>query len=239
MSPVTAERAGARRFMPRPVRECLYDWGPRRKRRWRKWPGLEVVAAGSHAVLTFDDGPDEGTLDVLRALDDVDARATFFVLGEQVERNPAIVLEIVDRGHDIGVHGYRHVPMNDLEPDEARRDIVRTIDRLEALGCRPKWFRPPYGRPSEAAFETCTSRGLQFVYWSSWGIDWEPRSARLIAEHVQRRLEDGTIVLLHDSARYAPRRSSRPTADAVRLIAAQAHERGLQLVSVEGATRAA
>jgi peptidoglycan-N-acetylglucosamine deacetylase len=233
---MTAERFDARNFVPRPIRMRLYEWGPRRHRRWRRWPGLETVPAGDHAVLTFDDGPDEGTLDVLRALDEVEARATFFVLGEQVERHPRIVEEILGRGHDLGVHGYRHVPIDRLRPDEARHDIVLTVGRLEALGCRPRWFRPPYGRPSAAAFETCTELGLRSVYWSTWGIDWEPRPAVRIVEHVQRRFGDGTIVLLHDSARYAPRRDVRATADAVRLIWADARSRGLQLVSVGGAT---
>jgi peptidoglycan-N-acetylglucosamine deacetylase len=239
VSPKPAEPLDARDLIPRPIRDLLYEWGPRRRRRWQRWPGLQSVSAGDHAALTFDDGPDGGTLDVLQALEKVRARATFFVIGEQVERHSWIVKEIVSRGHEVGVHGYRHVPMHHLHPDEARHDIERTVARLEALGCLPRWFRPPYGRPSAAAFETCTDLGLSSVYWSSWGIDWETRPAARIAEHVQRGLTDGAIVLLHDSARYAPRSNVRATADAVRLIAADAKERGLQLVSVGEAAHAA
>jgi peptidoglycan-N-acetylglucosamine deacetylase len=237
MTTLEAIRDDPRKLIPRPVLHRLEEWGPRRRRRWERWPGLVSVGAGSHAVLTFDDGPDEGTLDVLRALDDVHARATFFVLGEQVERHPRIAEEILARGHELGVHGYRHVRLDRLRPEVARHDIAETARRLEVLGSPPRWFRPPYGYPTAAAFERCRELGLTFVYWTSWGIDWETRPAERIANHVYRSFADGAIVLLHDSARYAPRVDVRPTADAVRLIGAAAHARGFELVSVGEAMR--
>jgi peptidoglycan/xylan/chitin deacetylase (PgdA/CDA1 family) len=190
-------------------------------------------------VLTFDDGPDEGTLEILRALDDVNARGTFFVLGEQVERHPWLVQEIIRRGHELGVHGHRHVRLDRLPDDQVRRDILKTVATLEELGCHPLWFRPPYGYPTPVAFETCSDLGLTFVYWSSWGIDWEPRPAHRIAEHVRQGLTDGAVVLLHDSARYAPRPDVRATADAVRLIGEEAYESGIELVTVGEAMKAA
>jgi peptidoglycan/xylan/chitin deacetylase (PgdA/CDA1 family) len=239
MTTLTAIRDDPRKLIPSPILHRLYEWGPRRRRRWERWPGLVSVAAGNHAVLTFDDGPDEGTLEILSALDDVHARATFFVLGEQVDRHPQIVVEIAGRGHELAVHGYRHVRLDRLRPDEARREITATVRGLEALGCRPRWFRPPYGYPTPAAFECCSELGLTLVYWTSWGIDWEVRPGERIATHVGRGLADGAIVLLHDSARYAPRLDVRPTADAIRLIAAAASERGLELVSVGEAMKEA
>jgi peptidoglycan/xylan/chitin deacetylase (PgdA/CDA1 family) len=224
-----------RRLVPWPVRDWLYEADPRRRRRWSRWPGFETVGAGRRAVLTFDDGPDEGTLSILDALDAADARATFFVLGEQVDEHPWIASELLQRGHELGVHGYRHARFDRLRPEEARSEIVRAVELLESLGCTPRWFRPPFGRPTAAAFETCQELGLRLVYWSSWGVDWGPRSARRIAARVGRGLTDGAIVLLHDSARYAERRDVSGTAEAVRLIATEAHNRGLELVAIGAA----
>ncbi len=79
---------------------------------------------------------------------------------------------------------------------------------------------------SETALATCRGLGLEPVYWSAWGLDWEDVAAERVAAVTCRDLDDGAIVLLHDSARYARRPSARPTADAISLIAKSARHRG-------------
>ena len=74
---------------------------------------------------------------------------------------------------------------------------------------------------------------MHLVYWSAWGMDWESLSAERIAEIASADLDDGAILLLHDSARYGRRSSAIPTARAIPLIATQAAERGIALVSLE------
>ena len=95
-------------------------------------------------------------------------------------------------------------------------------------GCRRTLFRPPYGRFSAASHAACLGAGLTPVYWSGWGCDWEPVPAERIADLVVRDLMPGTIVLLHDSPRYAYRDSAEPTVAALALILAAARERGLE-----------
>jgi peptidoglycan/xylan/chitin deacetylase (PgdA/CDA1 family) len=203
---------------------------------WARFPGLER-APGEDVALTIDDGPDpEGTPPVLDALDEVGARATFFLVGEQLMANPRLGGEIVRRGHEVALHGSAHRPHAELAEHEARDDFPRGLGTVEAAtGRRPRWCRPPWGCFSEASYEACGAVGLEPVYWSAWGLDWEDIPAERIAELVLRDLAPGAIVLLHDSVRYAPRSSAAPTAEAIRLIGAEAKERGLALVPLEAA----
>jgi peptidoglycan-N-acetylglucosamine deacetylase len=200
--------------------------------RWAELPGLERLPAG--AALTFDDGPDaEGTPAVLDALDEAGVRATFFLVGEQLMRNHAIARDAAARGHELALHGFEHVDHDGLRPQAARDDIARALGSFEAAtGGRPRFFRPPYGRFSQASHEACLHLGMEPVYWSAWGLDWEPLPAARIAELAVRDLGEGAIVLLHDSARYGHRPDAKPTAEAVPAIAAKAVEMGLRLAPI-------
>src|SRR5215210_2537904 len=161
--------------------------------RWRYMPGLEQVGVG--AALTFDDGPDpDGTPPVLDALDAAGVRATFFVVGEQLMRHHAVAREALARGHELGLHGFEHVEHDSLPGRSARDDVARAMGTFEAaVGRKPRFFRPPYGRFSEHSYEACADLGLQPVYWSAWRLDWETIGAERIADLATRHLADGTI----------------------------------------------
>jgi len=203
-----------------------------REERWQEFPGVEKGIPGSGAAaLTFDDGPDpEGTPAVLDALDEAGVKATFFMTGEQLIRNIALGREVADRGHEIGLHGFVHLRHDDMSPTAARDDIARALGTVEAATMvRARWCRPPYGLFTEGSYAACTKLELRPVYWSSSGLDYETLSAERIADLAARDLVEGAIVLLHDSARYAPRASPSATAEAVPLLASAARERGVAL----------
>jgi peptidoglycan/xylan/chitin deacetylase (PgdA/CDA1 family) len=202
--------------------------------RWRNFPGRERADEAKGVVLTFDDGPDrDATPTVLDALDAAGARATFFLLGEQVEADPDLAREIVQRGHDVQLHGYGHVAHELLSPDEARHDLERGARALrDATGRDPRFYRPPYGRFSAGSYDACRALGLEAVYWSAWGTDWETISPQRIADLVIPDLSAGAVVLLHDSRRYGHRPSARPTAEALPLIAARVVELGLPFLTL-------
>lgn len=232
MSPaLLPDRRAVRRLIPRPLRHLLYDLSPSRSRRWRQIPGLERVP-GRVVTLTFDDGPDDrGTPEVLEALDSLRVSATFFVLGTHVREHPGLTREIRDRGHDLALHGMTHRRHDGLSADQARSELTAGIDAFEeVLGNRPRWYRPPYGRASTALGSVCVELGVELVYWSSWGFDWEPIQAEKIEQTVTRDLGAGTIVLLHDSARYAERDDATATAAALPGIVSFAREEGLDLL---------
>jgi peptidoglycan/xylan/chitin deacetylase (PgdA/CDA1 family) len=183
---------------------------------WRDRPARQRTGA-RHAALTFDDGPDpDATPLVLEVLADLGLRATFFMCGEQAERHPDLARRVADEGHTVGFHGHEHV--REPPPGDFERGL-RAVH--EAAGRWPSLFRPPYGRVgAETPLET--------VLWSAWGLDWETVSPERIAELVSRDLEPGAVVLLHDSARYAPRESAEPTALALWAIAEEAQRRGIE-----------
>ena len=228
-----------RRLLPLSLRCALQERSPSRSRRWRELPGVERVVADGRAVLTFDDGPDPsfgGTNSVLDALDAAGAKATFFLVGEQITDSPELGPEVLARGHEIGVHGQRHFRHDRVPSAESVEDIEAGYTAvMEIAGAKPRFYRPPYGKLSTAGAETCRRLGLEVAYWSTWGLDWEPLPGERISRRVNRDLDDGSIVLLHDSARYAVRPSAIETARAIEAIAGRAAELGLKLVTLDEA----
>jgi peptidoglycan-N-acetylglucosamine deacetylase len=202
-------------------------------RLWAELPGLERI--GSGAAVTFDDGPDpDATPLVLDALDAAAAKATFFLVGEQVDAHPDLAREIATRGHEIQAHCFDHEHHETLA--DPRGDLERTLQSIErATGARPTMQRPPYGRFSAASHAACIEAGLRPVYWSAWGEDWEDLAPDRIADFVTRDLSPGVVILLHDSARYAHRSSARATAAAIPQIAAAMAEHDLAPVCISSA----
>jgi peptidoglycan-N-acetylglucosamine deacetylase len=198
--------------------------------RWREFPARERLD-DQRVALTFDDGPDpEGTPGVLEALDAVGLKATFFMVGEQVKDAPMLAREVAARGHEIALHGATHRPHRELNPRDSKDEPAYGLGTLEAATTRrARWFRPPYGAFNEHSYEAVRAVGLEPVYWSAWGMDWETISAERILDIVERDLEPGAILMLHDSARYGHRADVKPTVQAIPLIAACAAERGLEL----------
>jgi len=198
------------------------------------------VAATGQAVLTFDDGPDASpgeTPAILDALDAAGAKATFFLVGEQMAKSPELTAELLARGHEVGVHGQRHFRHDRVPAEESVADIEAGYAALSAVTeMAPRFYRPPYGKLTPAGAQACRRLGLEVVYWSTWGLDWEPLPAERIARRVNRDLDDGAVVLLHDSARYAVRPSAAETAAAIAAIADRAAALGLDLVTLSEAT---
>jgi len=221
-----------RSLLPQAARERLYEWHPGRARRWQRYPGIERIGPGGRAVLTFDDGPDEdATPAVLDSLDQAGVRATFFVLGSQVQAHGDLARELVSRGHEVGLHGYRHERHDLIDPRRSGDDVRRGFSALEeSLDVRCQWYRPPYGKMSAESARCCETLGMRLVYWSGWGLDWEDVGAGRIADVASAQVDDGSILLLHDSARYARRASAIPTAEAIGTIVERARERGLSFV---------
>jgi len=226
-----------RRAIPTALRQRLYDWSPSRKRRWREVPGQTTVPASAGAVLTFDDGPDpDCTPKVLEALGRSGAKATFFVVGEQIGESPELVAAIAEGGHEVALHGMTHRRHDLLDAGQAEEELSLGIEAIERhSGRRPTWYRPPFGASSPLLAELCERLGLGLAYWSAWGQDWEESSGERIAGLVRRDLRPGAIVLLHDSPRYGQRQSGDATAEAVPLIAAAAAAQGIELPTLSAA----
>jgi peptidoglycan/xylan/chitin deacetylase (PgdA/CDA1 family) len=186
-------------------------------------------------ALTFDDGPHrEGTPAVLEALARAGAEATFFLVGEQVERLPALAGEIAAAGHAVGIHGYRHTLLLRRSPAALRDDLARAEDVIAAAtGTTPRLYRPPYGVFSLPALRLVRRLGWSPVLWSRWGRDWERRATpQSIAALAMRDLSAGDVVLLHDADHYSSAGSWRRTAAALPSVLSAISQTGEPLVSL-------
>jgi peptidoglycan/xylan/chitin deacetylase (PgdA/CDA1 family) len=172
-------------------------------------------------ALTFDDGPHpQGTPAVLEALREAGAVATFFLAGEQVERRPALVGEIVAAGHRVELHCHRHRNQLRLTPRSLLDDAERARAAIEeASGQEIGDYRPPYGIFSAAGLRTIRRRGWRPVLWSRWGKDWQGQATpSSIAARATRDVAAGDVVLLHDADYYSARGSWIRTAGALPII---------------------
>jgi peptidoglycan/xylan/chitin deacetylase (PgdA/CDA1 family) len=198
--------------------------------------GVPTRLREPHGIaLTFDDGPHrEGTPAVLRELERTGATATFFLVGEQVERLPELAAEIAAAGHAIGIHGYRHMLLLRRSPGALRDDFARAADVIgDATGGIPGLYRPPYGVFSLPALRLVRRLGWSPVLWSRWGRDWERRATPAsIAARATLDLAGGDVVLLHDADHYSSAGSWRRTAAALPSVLAAISQTGEPLVSL-------
>lgn len=181
--------------------------------------GIESETPGRAGVaLTFDDGPHPlGTPAILDLLGGAGAHATFFLVGEQAVRWPAVAAEIAAAGHTIGLHGDRHRNLLRLTPRQTADDLRRGWQRVEqATGSAPVLYRPPYGVLSAAALGLSRAWGWRTVLWTSWGRDWEERATSAsIAMRLAAGVRPGAVLLLHDADHYSARDSWMRTAAAL------------------------
>jgi len=167
-------------------------------------PVLTRLPTTQRAVwLTIDDGPSDQTLAMLDLLDAHGAKATFFVVGERAAARPALVHEIVRRGHSLGNHSATH-PARwfwALGPKRMREEIERTQAILEGItGTRPRWFRAVIGMSNPFVAAALRSHGLARVAWCARGFDAVVADPRKVLDRVERGLAPGAIVLMHEGA---------------------------------------
>jgi peptidoglycan/xylan/chitin deacetylase (PgdA/CDA1 family) len=192
------------------------------------------TASGRGYALTFDDGPHaQGTPAVLELLAGAGAHATFFLVGEQIERNPSLSREIVSAGHQIGLHCHRHRNLLRLTPRQVRTDIDRATAAIEdATGLAPALYRPPYGVLNASALRLANARGWRTLLWSHWGRDWERRATpESIAALVTAGAGEGSVLLLHDADDYSTQGSWRRTVAALPQVLSTLADRGLRPVA--------
>ncbi len=153
--------------------------------------------------MTFDDGPDPlVTPRVLDLLDAHRAKATFFCIGERVERFPEVAAAIVERGHAIGNHSHSHPnAFAFYGPRAVAREVVRAQDAISAAtGRRPTLFRAPVGIRGPF-LEACLAReGMSLVSWTRRGLDTVSRNAAAVASRLTQGVSSGDVLLLHDGA---------------------------------------
>lgn len=150
-------------------------------------------------AITFDDGPNSDyTEELLAGLKERGVRATFFLLGKEVEKYPEIVKEIYEEGHLIGTHSYEHVNLNNLSDKAAIEQVDRTNTAIfNITGTYPEYIRPPFGCwKSNLDYET----KMIEVLWDVDPLDWKTSNSDVIAKRVISKVQENDIILLHDAS---------------------------------------
>lgn len=147
-------------------------------------------------ALTFDDGPGPYTEKLLDCLEENNVKATFYMLGQNVEKYPDIVKRMKDLGMELANHTYDHKDLTKLTEDQISEEINKTSSLIQdAAGELPDTLRPPGGSYNTQVQELA---GMPIVKWSIDTKDWKTKSEDQTYQCVMDNAEDGSIVLMHD-----------------------------------------
>ena len=151
-------------------------------------------------AMTFDDGPHPThTPVVLAVLDRHHVKATFFLMGRNVERHATVAREVVSRGHEVGNHSYSHPRLLFMSPGRVREEIERTDELIRGLGVSaPIHFRPPHGARFIVLPYVLKRMGKLGVGTDVNPDEWRRRPAAVMTESIMRQVKPGSIIGLHD-----------------------------------------
>lgn len=152
-------------------------------------------------ALTFDDGPIPGnTEEVLRILELYNAPAAFFCIGHRVTENPDLTRRIYKAGHLIANHSYWHKATFDLQStDKISRELQDTAQTiLNAIGVKPRLFRPPYGVTNPMVASAVKKGGYATIGWSIRSFDTVIKDSAALLKRIINPLKGGDVILLHD-----------------------------------------
>ena len=150
-------------------------------------------------ALTFDDGPNASSTPILLdGLKERKVRATFFLIGENIEKgeNEKIVKRMYEEGHLIGNHTYTHCNLAKLETGEAKKELEQTDTVIEKItGKQPAFARAPYG---ELPVDSEQDLSRMYIGWTVDPLDWMTEDAGAVVKTVVEEINPGDVILLHD-----------------------------------------
>ena len=147
----------------------------------------------------------EDTQQLIDILEQYGVKATFFVVGDWVDKYPESVKALSDAGHEVMNHSSTHAHYSQLSTDEIIADVTACNDKIEAVtGVRPTLIRPPYGEYDDHVITAIRSMGMEPIQWDVDSLDWKDLSAAEITERVTSRVQPGSIVLFHNAALHTP-----------------------------------
>ncbi len=160
-----------------------------------------VKTSEKKIAITFDDGPSENTLEILKILEKYQVQAAFFCIGKQIETHPEIFRKIIASGHLVGNHTYSHTrKMGTLNTKTTTREITRCNEVAEKLaGIKMNLFRPPFGIVSPHTRDALKATGMLSVGWSIRSFDAVIPSEEAVLHRVRKKIKPGGIILFHDT----------------------------------------
>jgi len=196
-------------------------------------PSVHRGSSARQAIaLTFDDGPSEGTPELLEILARYRATATFFQIGANVRRWPEIARQVAAAGHEIGNHTDTHPLLALKSPGFIHRELAAAQETIErATGQRPRYFRAPYGVRWFGLNQAQRRLALTGVTWSTIALDWK-RQTPAVVSRLNGGAVPGAILCLHDGRVLEPRPNIGVTLQAVRELLPKLMEQGFRFEKV-------
>lgn len=151
-------------------------------------------------ALTYDDGPNPPyTNQLIGILERNQIKATFFVVGNIIEKHPATVRLVISKGHELGNHSYSHQKMTSENPSFIRSEIEKTDQLLRQLGVKEEiHFRAPYGRKFLVLPYLLAKMNKKNILWNVNPNDYKALNSEVIENYVLEHVSPGSIILLHD-----------------------------------------
>ena len=178
-------------------------------------PNKKVIA------LTFDDGPSYYTDQILKLLEKEEVTATFFLIGNKINRYQETVQTMLKNGNEIGNHSFSHKWLTKLDDDDLQEEITLTQDTIRNLtGFTPRVFRPTYGAVND---DLKHQVNLTPIMWTVDSSDWKIKNANTIANRVLKSCQDTSIILMHDT--------HKRSYEALKIIIPSLKEQGYQFVT--------
>jgi peptidoglycan/xylan/chitin deacetylase (PgdA/CDA1 family) len=189
-------------------------------------------------ALTFDDGPSpEWTLKILDELKKAQVKATFFMIGEHVEKYPEIARRVAEEGHEIGNHTVDHHVLIYYKMDELEKEIKDAEKIIKDItGQTTRYLRPPKAWLTDKEKRKIEEMGYKTVLWTLNSKDWVTFDDKYIVRYILRRIKPGDIILFHDSGGvFATEGGDRhETVKAVARLVQKLKEKGYRFVTITG-----
>ena len=171
----------------------------------KELPIYSVAVKEKKIAISFDAAwGAEYTSRIMDILEERDIKTTFFLVGFWVDKYPERVKEIAKRGHEVANHSTTHPNMSKLSREQIINEIMTTQEKIEKLaGDRSvRLLRPPFGDYNDLLIQTCRELGFHVIQWDVDSLDWKEMGVQNMFDRVTQRVDDGSIVLFHNNAKY-------------------------------------
>lgn len=172
----------------------------------RLLPIYSVDTNEKKACITFDAAwGNSDTDELIKILKKYNVKATFFVVGDWVEKYPESVKALHEAGHSIQNHSDTHPHMTKLDKEKSVNEIISCNKKIEQItGITPTLLRPPYGDYNNSVIESVRSQKMQTIQWDVDSLDWKNLTPQEITKRVLSNVQNGSIILFHNDAKNTP-----------------------------------
>jgi len=162
---------------------------------------------------------------ILETLEKEDAKITFFLVGDWIDKNPDAVKKIAEKGHEIGTHSDTHPHVNNLSYEKNIEEIEKCNDKIEKnTGKRTNLYRTPYGEYNNTVISSAQDKGYYCIQWNLDTLDYNGLTGEQMWDRIKGKLKNGSIILSHNGTAH--------TADSLEMLIKNIKQSGFKIVKV-------